>query len=805
MTLRTFRLPSVVAALIASTLVASLVVAPAAQTPSAPAAAKPQPTAAPTPPPAAAASKPAAAAATPAKPAAAMPTVDGGWPRSYATASGAEIVIYQPQIASWKDQKQLVGYSAVSYRLKGAEKPALGSIKIESDTSVALDDRLVSLANLRVTESSFQTLNRDQTRDVVAEITKTIPDDDRVLALDRVLASVDKSQIIPKDVPGVKADPPKIFQSTRPAILVNFDGEPVWSPIKENDLKTAVNTNWDVFHDEAHKAYYLRHNQAWLKASELTGAWTDAGKLPASFSKLPADENWAEVKKSLPGRALPAKERPTVFVSYQPAELILLQGAPSYLMVGTSRLLWVNNTESDLFRLEKTGPYFYLVTGRWFSAPDLAGPWTFATPTLPAEFKQIPLEHPRSRVLASVPGTPQAVEAVLLAQIPQTARIDKNNLKAPEVAYQGSPEFKPIETTTVERAVNTDKDVFKVGASYYLCAQGVWFTAAAATGPWQVATTVPSAIYQIPASSPAHHVTYVTVVDSSPNDQYVTVAYAGGYSGVMVAWGCAVWGSGWYYPPYIHYGGYYPIYYPYFPTYGYSAWYNPWSGTYGRSAVAYGPYGGMGATARYNPRTGTYARGAVAWGPYGAAGAAQAWNPRTGAYGQTRQGSNIYGSWGSTYVQRGDDWAQTSRVTNRVTGNTTRVTRTDEGAAISRRGPDGRTTVAAGEGGNIYAGHDGNVYRRQDGSWQKYDNGGWGSVDTPTPHNTAQAQQRAGQAATRPTATPTQGQLDRDRAARAEGAQRTRDYSSYRSAGSRSAGSYRGGGGGARGGGGRRR
>ena len=69
------------------------------------------------------------------------------------------------------------------------------------------------------------------------------------------------------------------------------------------------------------------------------------------------------------------------------------------------------------------------------------------------------------------------------------------------------------------------------------------------------------------------------------------------------------------------------------------------------------------------------------------AGAAQAWNPRTGAYAQTRQGSNIYGSWGSSYVQRGDDWAQTSRVTNRVTGNTTRVTRTDEGAAISRNTP----------------------------------------------------------------------------------------------------------------------
>ena len=62
-----------------------------------------------------------------------------------------------------------------------------------------------------------------------------------------MLASIDKSQIIPKNVEGVKADPPTIFFSQTPAVLVNIDGEPVWTPIPENDLKSAVNTNWDLF------------------------------------------------------------------------------------------------------------------------------------------------------------------------------------------------------------------------------------------------------------------------------------------------------------------------------------------------------------------------------------------------------------------------------------------------------------------------------------------------------------------------------------------------------------------------------
>src|SRR6187401_2801654 len=148
--------------------------------------------------------------------------------------------------------------------------------------------------------------------------------------------------------------------------------------------------------------------------------------------------------------------------------MLLLRGQPSYLLVGgTKDLLWVQNTESDVFRMGRTGPVYFLVAGRWFSAPDFTGPWTFATPSLPAAFKQISLEHERSRVLASVPGTPQAAEAVLLAQIPQTARVSKT-VAAPDVAYQGdTPQFQPIEMTTVQRAVNTDKDILKVGDLYY--------------------------------------------------------------------------------------------------------------------------------------------------------------------------------------------------------------------------------------------------------------------------------------------------------------------------------------------------
>ena len=92
--------------------------------------------------------------------------------------------------------------------------------------------------------------------------------------------------------------------------------------------------------------------------------------------------------------------------------------------------------------------------------------------------------------------------------------------------------------------MNTDKDIVKVGDLYYMCFQGVWFVSSSPQGPWEVTSSVPQTIYEIPVSSPVHNVTYVTVVEEDTSDDWVTFAAVAGYSGMMVAWGCAVWGSG---------------------------------------------------------------------------------------------------------------------------------------------------------------------------------------------------------------------------------------------------------------------
>ena len=48
----------------------------------------------------------------------------------------------------------------MSYAAKGATKPALGTVKLDADTSVAMDERLVNFTGLKITDPSFPTLAR---------------------------------------------------------------------------------------------------------------------------------------------------------------------------------------------------------------------------------------------------------------------------------------------------------------------------------------------------------------------------------------------------------------------------------------------------------------------------------------------------------------------------------------------------------------------------------------------------------------------------------------------------------------------
>ncbi|MFM0334563.1 hypothetical protein [Paraburkholderia strydomiana] len=666
---------------------------------------------------------------------------DPGWPRER-DQDGTHIILYQPQIDEWKQFKEVSGRMAISLTPKGG-RPHLGVVTLQMHTDTDVDSRTVLLSNPTITGTSFPGVDPASAK-ALDQLVRTFlkPEATLTMSVDRLVASIDEKTAAPGVA--VKNDPPVIFASFRPAILLLLDGEPVLAPVENADMQYVINANWPLFLDGTSHQFYLFTGQRWVTSSEINGGWKETASLPPRMVKIPGDPQWAGLKPYIGPPASHAGKVPAVYVSNVPAELIVFGGKPVFAAISGTKLVFATNTDSDLFIYSPTSSYYYLSAGRWFSAPGPTGPWTYATEQLPSDFASIPSNSAAGRVLRSVPGTPESKDAVLLAQIPTTVEINPGAAAAEvKVAYNGEPTFDPIPGTSMSYASNTPAKVIKVQQRYYLCSQGVWFDSASPGGPWQTTVQVPQVIYTIPPSSPVYNVTYVTQQLTPAGT--VQASYTAGYLGVFIV-GAAIGaivaqGNGYYYPPYVAIGrGPYPVYYPRPAPYGYHT-YNPYTGASGVRGGVYGPAGGAQWGASYNPYTGTYARGATASGRYGSASVGQAYNPRTGAYAATRQGSNAYGQWGSSVVTRGNQWAATQRNATSK-GTVGSYQNSAGGKAVAGQGAYGTAAAGKTANGNLYASRDGNVYKNTNGSWQKYDNGSWSTVNKPAAPVSSASQQR---------------------------------------------------------------
>jgi hypothetical protein len=669
---------------------------------------------------------------------------DPGWPRQI-TKQGSTLVYYQPQVDDWKDFTDLSWRMAFSLTPAGG-KEVVGVVELQGHTDIDNDNKMVLITNLKITNTYFPSLDPAGSAQM-DQLIRTFLPPTVTISLHRLVACVKK----PDSTTGVPVnnDPPAIVVSYRPGILLEVDGEPVRAEIPKTKMEFVVNTSWPLFFDPSKSNYYLLVNQQWLMASSLDGPWSPTAKLPKDMSKVPEDPQWTALMKVIPPPADSSGVIPVVFYSNRPAEIILFDGKPVYSPIPGTQLVYAANTSSYLFLHTATNQFYYLTGGRWFRANSLQGPWSFATMDLPADFAHIPSDNPASVILASVPGTEEAKDAVLLAQVPTTMTVNPAAAASVNVSYGGVPHFEPISGTSLSYAANTQDKVIQVGDVYYLCLQGVWFMSTAAQGPWTVASSVPQVIYTIPPSSPVYNVTYVTQTTDSGS---VQSSYTAGYLGAFVV-GAAVGaivasGSGYYYPPYIYHPPYgYPVCYPYASTYGAygaygtSAHYNSATGAYGVSQTVSGPYGSATRGASYNPYTGTSTHYASASTPYGSRSAGQAYNPYTGTYAATRQGSSPTAQWGSSVATNGNKSAYSQHYST-AQGSAGSVQTSSGGRAVGTSSAYGSSAAAKTSNGDMYASHDGNVYKNTGSGWQSYNkDGSWNSVKSPTSTSAEQRSQ----------------------------------------------------------------
>ncbi len=740
-----------------------------------------------------------------APPPAGSPAIDPSslqWPRFHA-ANGYEFAIYEPQIASWPGN-QLNGRFVVAVRASGTTNETYGVVFFQARTDIDKANRLVTLEDFQITKLTFPThpAMEDQYRTMLdsflADSVKIIPLDH----LEAILAV--SSDIVKAKAQEVVNDPPQIFYSTVPSLLVLVDGPPVLKDLTDN-YQRVVNTRNVLLFNQTLQSYYLFADNLWFSAPAITGPWTTVAITPFDINKaLRAALATKEVDPLYPKEpdAPPVSQ---VFVSTAPAELLETSGSPNLLSVTGTDLLYVENTSDAIFYYLNNANYYVLISGRWFQASSLQGPWSFVPlGGLPGDFQKIPPDSDKANVLMSVPGTPEAQEAVIANTIPQTAAVQRDQASL-HVSYYGAPNFIPVVGTSLLYAPNSATPVIMVAPNnYYACQGGVWFVSSSAQGPWTVAASVPAVIYTIPTSCPIHYVTYVYIYSYTPSVVYV--GYTPGYMGtVLTPDGVVVYGTGYYYPPFV-YGGYW-VAYP--PTYGYGASFalgaavgfsfgycagcEPywgcyhWAGSYGYSyshcnvnACNYYTHWG---TAVHS--TGSYGYNAYT-GNQWATRNASSFNPYTGAHGTMSSGAAFNQYTGNAAALRSGAWYNPS--TGRyAAGQSTMAGNVYNGNyARSSSGTVGNVnngiTSASWNNGTMTADKDGNMYSyNQSSGAQKYDSstGSWQSVDKSSGSFSGSGNSSS--------------DFDRESAAQSQGASR---FSNWSRGGGGGWGGFHGGGGG---------
>lgn len=687
---------------------------------------------------------------------------DTGWPREIVTDSGT-MIIYQPQ-PDKLDGITLTGRAAVSVLPTGSKEPVFGVVWFTSRAQTDRDDRTVDIDQIAITNVRFTGGSADQALLTRAMVNPKLTQWQFTIALDRLTASLAEAAAEQRSADSLNTTPPAIVFSSSPAALLLFDGQPLLQKVENSQLQRAVNTPMLVLFDAKEKTYYLNGGPLWYSAGSALGPWTSKkGKIPADVAALVPD--------SVQSASPPPGGPPAIVVATSPTELIVTEGPAKWAPVTGTDLLYVTNTDRDVFRTLDSPQMYLLLAGRWFRATTDAGPWTFIRPdALPADFARIPTASPRADVLASVPGTTQADEALMDAQIPQTAAIDRKTATL-TVSYAGAPVFKQVTGTTVSYATNTDTEVLRINDLYYACDQAVWFVSKSAKGPWVVSDSVPKAVQTIPPSSPVYNVKYVQVYQATPTVVYV--GYTPGYTWAFPYYGTVVYGTGYVYPAYIS-----PVvYYPPPVTYGVAVRYNPWTGwtvgfgystpfLYAGVVVGgphyggwYGPYGRPPYPPPYY-RPPYYGYPGYRPPPPGYRPPPPGYRPPPGAPRPT------------PYAGQGNLYGQPQ---NRA--------RNAPPSTVGMNPPKARPV--SGGANNVVGGKDGNVYRKQGQNWQTREGNQW---KTASPAAPAAPATRPTTPATRPTTpaarpttpatrpSPVPADVTRDYQSRERGQQQSQKY-----------------------------
>jgi len=733
------------------------------------------------------------------------------WPKEIKT-DKARIVIYQPQPDSLIGNK-LYARSAVQVALTG-QSPVFGAIWVMTVISTDRETRMITLVNAKVLNVRFpnqDSIPKEKIAGFKSLLESEIPKWDIPITIDELTATLKESAATIRLASEYKTDPPEIIFTAKPSILLLFDGDPSFKPADKSGIERAVNTPFFVVQDPKDKRYYMYGGTSWFRTENvLNGPWTAIKEPPADIKKLMSEmqskgsgdvtAKTTETQPQTQQTKAPGVV-PEIIVRTKPAELLQSDGEPKFAPIEGTDLLYMTNTDNQIFMTIDKQQYFVLISGRWYASSALNGPWTFtAADKLPPDFAKIPEGSEKDIVLASVAGTDAAKEALMDAQIPQTAAVDRKTATC-KVKYDGDPKFEQIKGTQLYRAVNTTSTVLMYNKTYYVCENAVWFTGGTPQGPWKVATEIPAEVQKIPPEDPAYNVKYVYIYDVQP--EVVYMGYLPGYMGCYVYGPTIIYGTGFPYP--CWYG---PYYYPRPVTFGFSMCYNPWTGWSMGFGVSFGCFpvvigvpmypGGWWGPPVYRPPY------AMPYNHYYGRGPVYVRNTNININVNNYNRNNFNQS--NIYNRNSQGVRPVTQPANRQPGAAgTRPTaqpapRDNAAAQAGTRngqpGQAGRPQGARQSGNNVYTDRQGNVYRQDQGKWQQNDGKQWNNIDrSGAPERPSQGQTRPGTSSTMQSSGFDRQQMERQSYDRGRAQQRQTNATNYqRNSGFSGGGGMRGGG-----------
>lgn len=504
------------------------------------------------------------------------------WPTTLQLSGGDRLKMYEPQPSSYQDG-ELVFQSAVALYKNGSDEPVFGTVWAKAFTQA--DGSYERFMRMTVSGIKFPAeIDASKSNTIARSLEQAIEQNRVLVAKDQLKKNLDLQQQKEKLADGFNNQPPKVIYRNQPSMLVVVDGNPIWQKNENWGLDAIVNSPNTIVRTSDGKIY-LYGGRHWYMTSNLSQPFSYTSNPPSTLNRIAADIKEATEKNSQAQKnqsqddssfdndfdeddTNPVAE---VLVSTEPAELIQSRGEASFSPINSTNLLYVENSPNDIFMDVSSQQYFVLLSGRWFRSASLKGNWQYIpAENLPADFAKIPAGSSKDNVLASVAGTPAASNALMDAQLPQTAKVDRNSASA-AVEYDGAPEFQSIDGTKMDYAVNTSATVIRYKRKYFLVDNGVWFQSASPTGPWAASTVRPDEVDLIPAKYPVYPVKYVYIYDVTPD--YIYTGYTPGYLNTFVYGPTVVYGTGFYYRPWFR-SHYYPR--PY--TWGFNMHYTPWYG-----------------------------------------------------------------------------------------------------------------------------------------------------------------------------------------------------------------------------------